>query len=104
MKIKEILGLCAIALTTTVVSPLLQAQCGAHQPGIKPSSWSRGVASAHRMSVAQWVEHGRDGHAEAQPIVGMWHVTFTAKKMNGAFIPYTVKLLQGNRGKFEREQ
>jgi hypothetical protein len=67
------------------VAPGALAQCGLPTKLVKPSSWQPGLRGAHimRASLAD------DGDEDSSSIVGMWHVIFTAKTMNGNPIPDT---------------
>lgn len=56
---------------------------------MKPAAWSQALSDARVVTAA--FEPGEAFAAAARaPIVGMWHVTFTAKTMNGSPIPETV--------------
>jgi len=62
------------------------AQCGMPSKLIKPSSWHPQFGGAQLMRTGM-----DDGDSEDSPsIVGMWHVLFTAKTVNGNPIPDTV--------------
>lgn len=63
------------------------AECGISIPKVHPSAWTEPQGAARLLRT---VGGGHDGDGEGAPIVGMWHVTFTAKTMNGAPIPNTV--------------
>jgi hypothetical protein len=66
------------------------AQCGLPAKLVHPSSWHPQDGNARliraALSSGQFDSDAEDGAT----IVGMWHVTFTAKTMNGASIPETV--------------
>ena len=69
------IGVLALAL---VIVPGSTAQCGLSTKAIKPSSWQPGYGEAYqRIVLADW-------HEDREPIVGMWHVIFTAQTMNNA--------------------
>ena len=76
--------LVALVLALAVV-PSALAQCGLPTKLVKPTSWQPGLRGAHilRASLAD------DGDEDNSSIVGMWHVIFTAKTMNGNAIPDT---------------
>jgi hypothetical protein len=67
--------------------PNAQASCGLSPKSVKPMSWSPQYGGARLMPAFLDEDSGR---GEAAPIVGMWHVIFTAKTMNGGPIPDTV--------------
>ena len=76
-------GALALAITTL---PAAHAQCGLPSKPIRPAALQqRGLGSLHLLRVAL---PGADEY-EAPTIVGMWHVTFIAKTMNGNAIPAT---------------
>jgi hypothetical protein len=64
--------------------PSALAQCGMPTKLAKPAAWHPQMGGAHILQTAGREEE--DGPA----IVGMWHVTFTAKTSNGKDIPDTV--------------
>ena len=65
--------------------PSALAQCGMPTKLAKPAAWHPQMGGAHVMRTAM------GGYEEEGPsIVGMWHVTFTAKTSNGKDIPDTV--------------
>lgn len=68
-KLATVMGALAAALT---MIPSAFAQCGLPAKAIKPSSWQPQFQGA-RVMPAQLV---------TDPIVGMWHVIFTASSMN----------------------
>jgi hypothetical protein len=62
--------------------PSALAQCGMPTKLAKPAAWHPQIGGAHVIQT---------GYEEEGPsIVGMWHVTFTAKTSNGKDIPDTV--------------
>jgi len=67
----------ALAVGLAIV-PTAAAQCGISIKGIKPSSWQPGYGEAYQKMVLT------DWHEDQEPIVGMWHVIFTAQTMNNA--------------------
>jgi hypothetical protein len=67
--------------------PSAQASCGLSSKPVKPMSWHPQYGAA-RLMLAGFPDEDY-GRGEAAPIVGMWHVIFTAKTMNGATIPDT---------------
>lgn len=71
----------ALALAT-IMMPSAQAECGPPLKQVKPSAWQPLPEGAHLMKAA-FPDDAFD-HADAASIVGMWHVTFTGKTMNGA--------------------
>jgi len=64
--------------------PSALAQCGMPTKLAKPSAWHPQMGGAHVMRTAGYEEEN------GPSIVGMWHVTFTAKTSNGKDIPETV--------------
>jgi hypothetical protein len=73
----------ALVLAVVIV-PCAAAQCGLSMKAIKPSVWQPGYGESHQMMLlADW-------HEDHEPIVGMWHVIFTAQTMNNSPIPATV--------------
>lgn len=70
------------------ITPNLLASCGLSPKAVRPTSGSPLYGAAHLVQAAYPDEDF--GRGEAAPIVGMWHVIFTAKTMNGASIPNTV--------------
>lgn len=76
----------ALTLASAMVPGAL-AQCGLPNKPIKPMGWHPQFSGAHPMLVpAAFDDDDRDDVS----IVGMWHVLFTAQKMNGQPIPDTV--------------
>lgn len=74
LKLVSRAGALALAL---IVVPGGAAQCGFSIRQIKPSAWQSDDGSAYqRIVLADW-------HEDQDPIVGMWHVIFTAQTMNG---------------------
>ncbi len=67
--------------------PSAHAQCGVPLRPIKPAAWHLNDKHPQWRSAAFVEDH--EGRKEPS-IVGMWHVTFTAKTMNGAAVPATV--------------
>ena len=63
-------------------APAALSQCGMPGKNIKPMSWEPQNGRAHLMLA--------DDEGGNAAIVGMWHVFFTANKMNGSPIPDTV--------------
>lgn len=61
------------------VAPGAVAQCGLSAKLIKPSSWQPQMGGARLMDASL--------PEDSAPIVGMWHVVFTAHSMNGEAIP-----------------
>ncbi len=81
---KSISVMGALALVFSI-APAAMAQCGLPNKPIKPSSWSPQYgAKTPRLVLAEFEEH--DSH---EPIVGMWHVVFTAQTQDGDPIPVT---------------
>ena len=81
---KSISGMGALALVFSI-APAAMAQCGLPNKPIKPSSWSpKNGAKTPQLVLAGFEEY--DSH---EPIVGMWHVVFTAQTQNGETIPVT---------------
>jgi hypothetical protein len=73
----------AIAVTTLVLSvsslPNALAQCGsAPAKLVHPTNWHLQYGGGHLMRTAFSSER-HDGDEDTQPIVGMWHVLFTAE-------------------------
>lgn len=65
--------------------PSALAQCAMKL--VKPVSWNSQMGSPQLMRAALTLVSGGD---DAAPIVGMWHVLFTAKTLQGSPIPDTV--------------
>jgi hypothetical protein len=78
---KSISGMGALTLVLSI-APAGMAQCGLPNKLIKPSNWS----PQYDATRPQLVLAALDGSA---PIVGMWHVVFTAQTQNGETIPVT---------------
>jgi hypothetical protein len=69
-----------------MMMPSAFASCGLPTKLAKPADWHPQANAAHFLQVGENEERERDG----PPIVGMWHVVFTADTSNGATIPNTV--------------
>jgi len=85
-------GLAVLGLALLAV-PNCSAQCGLASPRIRSqSSLPAHMGHVPLLPVALAGDDDSDHHGERDraAIVGMWHVTFTAKTMNGADIPDTV--------------
>ena len=67
--------------------PNALAQCAMPTKLIKPVSWNSQFGSPQLMRAALRLTAGDD---ESSPIVGMWHVVFTAQTLQGSAIPDTV--------------
>jgi len=80
---KSISGMATLALVLSI-APAAMAQCGLPKKPIKPSSWS----PQHKYG-AHFILAALDGDADREPIVGMWHVVFTALTQNGEPVPVT---------------
>ncbi len=79
---KSISCMGALALVFSI-APAAMAQCGLPNKPIKPSSWNpQNGAKTPRLVLAEFEEYDRH-----EPIVGMWHVVFTAQTQNGDPIP-----------------
>jgi hypothetical protein len=76
----------ALILAVAIV-PGAIAQCGVSSKLIKPSSFHQQLGSAHLLRTALAAMNDGDGDADDFPIVGMWHVIFTAHTVNGNPIP-----------------
>jgi hypothetical protein len=83
-RLTPVIGVLAFAIT---MMPSAQASCGLSSKPVKPMSWHPQYGAA-RLMLAGFPDEDY-GRGEAAPIVGMWHVIFTAKTMNGATIPDT---------------
>jgi hypothetical protein len=83
-RLASVIGALALAMT---MMPNAQASCAPSSKPIKPMNWHPQYGAARLMPAAFPDEDS--GRGEAAPIVGMWHVIFTAKTMNGATIPDT---------------
>jgi hypothetical protein len=81
-KLAPVLGALILALFSI---PGALAQCGMPTKAVKPASWNPQIGAAHLMWAAM-----TDDDRDAASIVGMWHVTFTAKTSNGSKIPAMV--------------
>lgn len=75
----------ALALASAFV-PTATAQCGVTTKLVKPAAFYLGGAHAQLREAAFFADEDRK---DAPSIVGMWHVIFTAKTMDGAEIPNT---------------
>ena len=82
---KDLPAVSVFALATAIL-PAAHAQCGLPLKAIKPTALHRGTATSalRLLQVALPADE-----AESPIIVGMWHVTFTAKTMNKNAIPDT---------------
>ncbi len=69
-------------VAASAMAPGAMAQCGLSEKLAKPTSGQPSIGSPHAMLV--------EASETTAPIVGMWHVVFTAQSMNGAKIPNTV--------------
>jgi hypothetical protein len=67
--------------------PNALAQCALPTKLIKPASWNSQIGSPQLLRAALRLTATEDDSA---PIVGMWHVVFTAKTLQGSAIPGTV--------------
>ena len=74
--------LVALVLALATVPGTL-AQCGLSTKLVKPSSWRPQIGGVHLMNAA----FANDDDEDSAPIVGMWHVVFTAHTINGEAIP-----------------
>ena len=87
-------GFLAIAASTFVLTvwfmPNALAQCGQPAKLVHPASWHPQDGNVHLMRAALSSAQVDGDEQYGAAIVGMWHVTFTAKTMNGASIPDTV--------------
>jgi len=79
---KSISGMGALALVFSI-APAAMAQCGLPNKTIKPSNWR----PQYGATTPQLVLAALDGYNDHEPIVGMWHVVFTAQTQNGDAIP-----------------
>jgi hypothetical protein len=72
-----------VALVALCCAPAALANCGGLQtPKVHPSAWQPGTGQGRLLRVA-----GEDlDQLTSPPIVGMWHVVFTADTSNGASI------------------
>lgn len=84
----------AIAASISVLAlwfmPNALAQCGLPAKLVHPASWSSQEGNARLIRAALGSGQFDSDAEDGATIVGMWHVTFTAKTMNGASIPDTV--------------
>ena len=69
-----------LALVSVLVPGAL-AQCALGKKAVKPAAWQFYSGGPHNLLVSG-VPNDDDGRDD--PIVGMWHVTFTADTMNGS--------------------
>ena len=77
------------ALVLASVSiPSTLAQCGLPTKTVKPTGWSSQLRGAHLIPAAMAAHD--DEERDNLSIVGMWHVTFTAKTSNKQAIADTV--------------
>lgn len=67
--------------------PSALAQCALPTKLVKPASWNSPIGSPQLLRAALPLTAGDDDSA---PIVGMWHVVFTAQTLQGSSIPDTV--------------
>ncbi len=74
----------AVALVAICCAPAALANCGGLQtPKVHPSAWQPEAGQGRLLRVA-----GQDlDQLTSPPIVGMWHVVFTADTSNGDSIP-----------------
>jgi hypothetical protein len=79
---KSISGMGALALVFSI-APAAMAQCGLPNKPIKPSNWSPQYGG----TTPRLVLAALDDYDDHEPIVGMWHVVFTAQTQNGETIP-----------------
>ena len=82
---KSFAAVSALALATLTL-PAAHAQCGLPSKPIKPASLQRNPGTLRLLRVA--LPAGAE-ESTTPPIVGMWHVAFLAKAMNGSAIPET---------------
>ena len=76
----------ALALATATI-PAAHAQCGLPSKPIKPASLQRNTGSLRLLRVALPAAGAEE--SSTPPILGMWHVAFLARAMNGSPIPET---------------
>ena len=77
---KMFVAACATLAMTLFMVPGVQAQCGLSTKMIKPMGWHLQYDGVHPMLLPAAFDEG-DNHESS--IVGMWHVIFTARTMNG---------------------
>jgi hypothetical protein len=76
----SVVGLVTLAFS---MASAAMAQCGLPNKPIKPSNWRPQYgATTPQLRLA-----ALDGFEDREPIVGMWHVVFTAQTQNGETIP-----------------
>ena len=76
----------ALVFASGMVMPSAYAACGLPMKLAKPAAWHSQTNAAHVLEVSE-DDHERKAGA---PIVGMWHVVFTADTSNGGAIPNTI--------------
>ena len=74
-----------VALALAVVIPNALAQCGLSTKVAKPANWSSSHIGGVRI-VRAALQKSHDDDDGEPPIVGMWHVIFTAQTLNGAAV------------------
>ncbi|HVG26445.1 MAG TPA: hypothetical protein VM865_02475, partial [Acidobacteriaceae bacterium] len=72
-------------MVAAAITPGIGAQCFPHVKSVKPASWHPGSANALLRPAAFAKDDDDDGNGS---IVGMWHVIFTAKTLNGAAVDF----------------
>lgn len=78
------------ALVMICCGPAAWADCGGlGSARVQPNTWQPQDGTAHLLRTAAG-GHDRDFDDDSAPIVGMWHVVFTANTSSGAGIPNTV--------------
>jgi hypothetical protein len=77
----------AALVVVSSMMPSAVAQCGLPTNLVKPVSWHSQLGNPQLMRAALGSEDRDD---DAAPIVGMWHVVFTAQTLQGSAIPDTV--------------
>src|SRR4051812_28024053 len=77
----------AALVVVSSMMPSAVAQCGLPTNLVKPVSWHSQLGNPQLMRAALRSEDRDD---DAAPIVGMWHVVFTAQTLQGSAIPDTV--------------
>lgn len=70
-----------------IMAPSALGQCGLFTKSIKPTGWLPQYGGTHQTLVRTALD---DNNEQERSIVGMWHVIFTAKTLNGAPIADTV--------------